>query len=296
MISLRQGSSLVTTSLRFTRQSHGISQNISTTSYAGASQQNDGNWSSPVPVEEVRRFVVDSMVKVGTIEDHATALADVLVAADYRGHYSHGLNRLEMYIQDASSGICESNAEPEIINSKFATAFVDGKNSLGPVVGNFCMKLAIEKAKQFGVGWVAANNSNHYGIAGWYSMQAANEGLMGLSFTNTSPFLQPTRAKGVGSLGYFNDLGNINVPHGCCIVCFGNQSNYTGSTWFRWRSICSGHGNYSSCPREGIETELLRVISRTPLKVDIVIATSWKFNQGKTNRSLQAGHPTRKEK
>jgi len=196
MISLRQGSSLVTTSLRFTRQSHGISQNISTTSYAGASQQNDGNWSSPVPVEEVRRFVVDSMVKVGTIEDHATALADVLVAADYRGHYSHGLNRLEMYIQDASSGICESNAEPEIINSKFATAFVDGKNSLGPVVGNFCMKLAIEKAKQFGVGWVAANNSNHYGIAGWYSMQAANEGLMGLSFTNTSPFLQPTRAKG----------------------------------------------------------------------------------------------------
>ena len=64
----------------------------------------------------------------------------------------------EMYIQDASSGICESNAEPEIINSKFATAFVDGKNSLGPVVGNFCMKLAIEKAKQFGVGWVAANS------------------------------------------------------------------------------------------------------------------------------------------
>jgi len=101
-----------------------------------------------------------------------------------------------MYIQDTSTGICESNAEPEVISEKFATAFVDGKNSLGPVVGNFCMKLAIKKAKEFGVGWVAANNSNHYGIAGWYSMQAANEGLMGLSFTNTSPFLQPTRAKG----------------------------------------------------------------------------------------------------
>lgn len=69
---------------------------------------------------------------------------------------------LEMYIQDTSSGICDSNAVPEIVNDKFATAFVDGKNSLGPVVGNFCMKLAIKKAKQFGVGWVAANSKiNH---------------------------------------------------------------------------------------------------------------------------------------
>jgi len=195
MISTRHNSTLITLS-RLLRQNYAVSRNITIMPCSRATQQKDENWSSPVPVKEVRRFVIDSMVQVGTKRDHAVALADVLVAADYRGHYSHGLNRLEMYIQDTSTGICESNAEPEVISEKFATAFVDGKNSLGPVVGNFCMKLAIKKAKEFGVGWVAANNSNHYGIAGWYSMQAANEGLMGLSFTNTSPFLQPTRAKG----------------------------------------------------------------------------------------------------
>jgi hypothetical protein len=47
-----------------------------------------------VPIEEVKRFMVEAMVTVGTVQQHAEQMADVLVAADYMGHYSHGLNRL----------------------------------------------------------------------------------------------------------------------------------------------------------------------------------------------------------
>jgi LDH2 family malate/lactate/ureidoglycolate dehydrogenase len=47
-----------------------------------------------VPVQEAKRFMVEAMVAVGTVQQHAEQMADVLVAADYRGHYSHGLNRL----------------------------------------------------------------------------------------------------------------------------------------------------------------------------------------------------------
>lgn len=47
-----------------------------------------------VPKDEVRRFIVDCMKKVGTKDSHAVSLAGNLVTADYRGHYSHGLNRL----------------------------------------------------------------------------------------------------------------------------------------------------------------------------------------------------------
>lgn len=43
---------------------------------------------------------------------------------------------------------------------------------IGPVVGNFCMQLAMKKAQEVGIGMVVANRSNHYGIAGFYSMQA----------------------------------------------------------------------------------------------------------------------------
>ena len=55
------------------------------------------------------------------------------------------------------------------------------------VVGKFAMEIAIQKAKETGVGWVVARNSNHYGIAGFYAMMASDIGMIGMSMTNTSP-------------------------------------------------------------------------------------------------------------
>lgn len=148
-----------------------------------------------MPVAESHRFIVDCMKAAGTCEKNAVAMADVLVAADVRGHYSHGMNRLEMYVRDAKMGTCAPNAEPHILKESPSTAWVEGNNGLGPVVGNFCMQLAIQKAKKTGVGWVTAKQCNHFGIAGFYSSQALKEGMLGMSFTNTSPLLTPTRAK-----------------------------------------------------------------------------------------------------
>lgn len=47
-----------------------------------------------VPLDNARKFIVDSLSAVGTPLDHARQQADLLVEADYRGHYSHGMNRL----------------------------------------------------------------------------------------------------------------------------------------------------------------------------------------------------------
>ncbi|XP_065320295.1 uncharacterized oxidoreductase YjmC-like [Gordionus sp. m RMFG-2023] len=148
-----------------------------------------------VQLGEAKRFAVESMKAVGTQEDHAIALAELLVTADYRGHFSHGLNRLPMYVRDIESGICKSDCEPTILKETVSTAWVDGNNLLGPVVGMFAMNLAIKKAKATGVGWISCKNSNHFGIAGYYTIMAAHEGLIGMAFTNTSPLQVPTRAK-----------------------------------------------------------------------------------------------------
>jgi LDH2 family malate/lactate/ureidoglycolate dehydrogenase len=148
-----------------------------------------------IPCDEMHAFVTRCMEKVGTKYEHAQVLADLLVAADYRGHYSHGLNRLDMYVRDIESKICLSDKEPEIAKETAATALVNGNNLLGPVVGKFCMDIAIRKAKEAGVGWVSANGTNHFGIAGWYSIRAMEQGLIGMAFTNTSPLMVPTRAK-----------------------------------------------------------------------------------------------------
>ena len=61
-----------------------------------------------------------------------------------------------MYVHDIESGIAVCDQEPAIIKQTVATGYVDGRNLLGPVVGDFCMQLAIEKAKDAGVGWVVA--------------------------------------------------------------------------------------------------------------------------------------------
>lgn len=148
-----------------------------------------------VAVEESRRFMIDCFTAANTPKDNAVAMADLLIAADQRGHFSHGMNRLEMYINDLLKNSTDGYAVPKILKETPATAWVDGLNGLGAVVGNFCMDLAIQKAKQVGVGWVCAKGSNHYGIAGWYSLQAMKEGLIGISMTNTSPLMAPTRSK-----------------------------------------------------------------------------------------------------
>ncbi|KAL1110429.1 hypothetical protein AAG570_007960 [Ranatra chinensis] len=139
--------------------------------------------------------MTECMNAVGTPAAHSNALAELLLAADVRGHYSHGLNRLEMYVRDIQNNICDGHAVPTILKENTSTAWVSGNNGLGPVVGNFCMNLAIQKAHQSGVGWVAAKNSNHYGMAAWYSMQAIKHGMMGITCSNTSPLMSPTRSK-----------------------------------------------------------------------------------------------------
>ncbi len=57
------------------------------------------------------------------------------------------------------------------------------------------MNLAIEKAREMGVGWVVARNSNHFGTAGWYARMAAEQGMVGFAYTNTSPVGVPTRSR-----------------------------------------------------------------------------------------------------
>ncbi|XP_076461628.1 putative oxidoreductase YjmC [Babylonia areolata] len=147
--------------------------------------------------EDLHAFLVRAFQTAGAIQSHARALADVVVAADYRGHFSHGLRRLNYYMQDLLKANVSTSAtqEPEVVKETAATALVDGHNLLGPVVGNFAMDLAIRKAKDVGIGWVSVRGTNHFGIAGWYSMRAQKEGLVGMAFTNTSPMLVPTRSR-----------------------------------------------------------------------------------------------------
>jgi LDH2 family malate/lactate/ureidoglycolate dehydrogenase len=57
------------------------------------------------------------------------------------------------------------------------------------------MDWVIDKAKKQGLGLCAVRNSNHFGIAGYYTEMAAKQGLIGIALTNTAALGVPTLAR-----------------------------------------------------------------------------------------------------
>ncbi|MEQ8904829.1 Ldh family oxidoreductase [Ekhidna sp.] len=145
--------------------------------------------------EELKQFATAVFMKIGCPEAEAIQAADVLVSADLRGVDSHGVARLSGYIRLHEKNRLNATPQIKTVHETPSTAVVDGDLGLGLVVGPHAMKLAIEKAKNVGSGWVSVKNSNHYGIAGYHAMMALDEDCIGISLTNASPLVSPTFSK-----------------------------------------------------------------------------------------------------
>jgi L-2-hydroxycarboxylate dehydrogenase (NAD+) len=145
-----------------------------------------------VSAEVLQRFVEQVFVAVGTPPDDARICAEVLVASDLRGIESHGVGRLKVYYERIRAGVQLVETEMEIVRETETTALVDGHHGMGAVIAYRAMRLAIDKAREYGLGAVAVRDSTHFGIAGYYALMAAREGMMGLALTNARPVIPPT--------------------------------------------------------------------------------------------------------
>ena len=137
-------------------------------------------------------FTKAILLKIGCSEEHAATSAKVLLSADLRGIDSHGVARLTGYVRLWEAKRVNANPQLKIIHETPSTAVVDGDSGLGLVVAPFAMQVAIDKAKNAGTGWVAVQNSNHFGIAGYHAMMALEHDMIGIAFTNASPLVAPT--------------------------------------------------------------------------------------------------------
>ncbi len=80
-------------------------------------------------------------------------------------------------------GLINPKPNLKVVRETHSTATVDGDNGLGLVVGPKANEIAMRKAEEFGSGWVSVCNTNHYGIAGYYPLQAF--GFVVLLFANS---------------------------------------------------------------------------------------------------------------
>jgi len=141
----------------------------------------------------LEKFMIEVFCGLGVPREDAEICADVLITSDKRGIDSHGIGRLKpIYYDRIKAGIQEAVTRMEIIREGPTTAVIDGHNGMGHVIGKRSMQMAIDKAKKFGLGMVAVRNSTHYGIAGYYALMAAENGMIGITGTNARPSIAPT--------------------------------------------------------------------------------------------------------
>lgn len=129
---------------------------------------------------------------LGFSEEESIQITEVLLYADLFGVESHGISRIQKYYRLLKEGIVNKAAVPEKIFETPISAVYDAKSAMGQIVSVNAMKEAIKMAKEHGVGMVEVKNSNHYGIAGYYALMAARQGVIGVSMTNTVPIMVPT--------------------------------------------------------------------------------------------------------
>ncbi len=146
-------------------------------------------------VDTLREFTINVFNKLGVPAEDARIAADVLITADQMGIGSHGLQRLIRYTNGLKTGVMKPIAEIKVLKETPNTLLISGGDGLGQVVGYKAMELVIDKALKNNIAFAAVRDSNHYGIAGYYSMMALKHGLIGISLTNAETLVVPTHGK-----------------------------------------------------------------------------------------------------
>jgi len=152
-------------------------------------------WLHPLP-DRIRAQIHGLLRAWGMSESQSCASADVMVDTDLSGVDSHGISMLIDYNRSRLNGRLNLNAEPRVVREKGVTALVDADAGLGHAAAVMAMTLAIERARDMGVGIVCVRNSHHFGAAGYYVRLAAAAGFVGLCTSSTRTInTVPTRGR-----------------------------------------------------------------------------------------------------
>jgi len=138
-----------------------------------------------VSEEKARAATQAVFEKMGVPAQEAESCADVLITSDLRGCESHGIsNMLRSYIDSYGSGAYNAHPNVKTVRESSVTATWDGDQGLGLHLGPRAMNLAIEKAREHGMGAVAVKNTRHFGMLGYYVMQAVEEDMVGMAMVS----------------------------------------------------------------------------------------------------------------
>lgn len=180
----------------------------------GSFVEKENLWQYFVRKEALTDCCAALLERVGVPWEEAETIAEGVVLADLRGVGSHGLIRMQQYLQSFSDGGIRPRAHWRILGDSQSTMTVDARGSSGFVIGKTVMQWLMEKAAVSGVAMATVRNSSHFGMAACYSMMPLERGMIGIALCNTAPYVAPWG----GSAAFFgtNPI-SVGIPAGECL-------------------------------------------------------------------------------
>ncbi|PZX18788.1 LDH2 family malate/lactate/ureidoglycolate dehydrogenase [Palleronia aestuarii] len=143
-----------------------------------------------VPLEEMERFAFEALDAVHADAETSEALVRALSHASIHGVDTHGYRLLPHYLAGFAGGRLNPRPTPRLVHQKGGAAVLDGDDAHGSRATYMATEEAVRRAREHGVGAVAIRNSSHFGAAGAYAIDIAQNGMMGFAFCNSDPFVR----------------------------------------------------------------------------------------------------------
>ena len=136
---------------------------------------------------DLRTLCTNIFCHLGINEQDAATTADLLVRADLRGVYSHGVYRVAEYAKRIRAGGVETAGNIEILRETPVTAALDAHYALGAVASMRAVQMAREKAKEKGMAFITVRNRNHFSMEAYGAMMLAQEDMIGFAASDSDP-------------------------------------------------------------------------------------------------------------
>jgi LDH2 family malate/lactate/ureidoglycolate dehydrogenase len=138
--------------------------------------------STRVAFDQLRQFITAAMIRLGLPEADAAVVGRLMAQADLQGSDGHGVIRLAPYARRIRAGGINLQPKIKAVQERPGMALLDGDNGMGHLVMQRAAEMAIEKARNCGIGWVGSQFSNHAGPASLYARMPLAHDMIGLYF------------------------------------------------------------------------------------------------------------------
>jgi ureidoglycolate dehydrogenase (NAD+) len=142
-----------------------------------------------IAAEPLRALTRELFRMAGIADDQAAITADVLIWAELRGHPSHGVWRIPLYVGWIDSGIINAAARPGIALQKGAVVKLDGGGAIGPAAMAQAAEAAIAQAREHAAAWVLVQDHAHAGALGFYAERVAGAGMAAIVMAALRPMM-----------------------------------------------------------------------------------------------------------